>query len=339
MPVPLRSADHRLTVPDAVVALSWAPDSSRAVIAGAAGQLWIVSQDGRLLESLPGHADGTFRVGWQPGGSLIASVGQDGHARFWAPEGGSAPPAFKTGSGWVEELSWSPSGEWLAIGAGKTIHLWHRERGWVHTIAGHPSTVSGFAWRADSKVLAAAAYGGVRLYDIATAHPLGELPWKTSMVSLAWSPDSKWVVAGTQELAIQVWPYPFKTGEELAMSGYAAKVRELAWHFSGRYLATGGGNEAMVWDCGGKGPAGSTPRILEGHTGRITALAYQNKGHVLASGGLDSSLLFWNAGKSSAAIRQIRLNSAITALAASPNDQWLLAGCHNGDLALARFPV
>jgi hypothetical protein len=54
MPVPLRSADHRLTVPDAVVALSWAPDSSRAVIAGAAGQLWIVSQDGRLLESLPG---------------------------------------------------------------------------------------------------------------------------------------------------------------------------------------------------------------------------------------------------------------------------------------------
>ena len=159
------------------------------------------------------------------------------------------------------------------------------------------------------------------------------------MVSLAWSSDSKWVVAGTQELAIQVWPYPFETGQELAMSGYAAKVRELAWHHSGRYLATGGGNEAMVWDCGGKGPAGSSPRILEGHTGRITALAYQNKGHVLASGGLDSSLFFWNAGKSSTAIRQIRLNSAVTTLAASPNDQWILAGCHNGDLALVRFPT
>jgi hypothetical protein len=39
------------------------------------------------------------------------------------------------------------------------------------------------------------------------------------------------------------------------MSGYEAKVRSLAWHHSGRYLATDGGQEPMVWDCSGKGPA------------------------------------------------------------------------------------
>ena len=90
-----------------------------------------------------------------------------------------------------------------------------------------------------------------------------------------WSPNQRWIVAGTQELSIQIWPLPFRAGEELAMSGYAGKVRELAWHHGGRYLATGGSEQIMVWDCGGHGPSGTTPRILEGHTERITALAYQ----------------------------------------------------------------
>ena len=339
MPAPLRPADHVFNVPDALVAVSWAPDSTRAVVAGAGGSLWILSHDGRLLETLPGHADGTFHAEWQPGGDLVASVGQDGHVRFWNASGGPAPDPFPAGTAWVEQLAWSPSGEWLAVGAGKVLHLWHRECGWIHTIRGHSSTVSALTWRADSKVVGAACYGGVRLYEVETGQPVGELPWKTSMVSLAWSPDQRWVVAGTQELAIQVWPYPFKEGEELAMSGYAAKVRELAWHPSGRYLATGGGTEAMIWDCGGKGPAGSTPRILEGHVGRISALAYQRRGHLLASGAQDASVMFWNAGKSSTPIRQIRLASAVTALAVAPNDQWLLAGCHNGDVALIRIPV
>ena len=62
MPAPLRPADHVFNVPDALVAVSWAPDSTRAVVAGAGGSLWILSHDGRLLETLPGHADGTFHA-------------------------------------------------------------------------------------------------------------------------------------------------------------------------------------------------------------------------------------------------------------------------------------
>lgn len=122
------------------------------------------------------------------------------------------------------------------------------------------------------------------VYDSETGRVTAELPWKTSLVSLAISPDGRWVVAGTQENSVQIWPLPFREGEELAMSGYDAKVRSLAWHHSGRYLATDGGQELMVWDCSGKGPAGSTPRILEGHPARVSSLAYQKTGHLLASG-------------------------------------------------------
>lgn len=335
--IPLRSAEALLNLPDALISLAWAPDATAAVVAGAGGGLWLLDATLRSHRAIGAHEDGAFQVAWDPKGARFASVGQDRKVRFWSADG-QPGEVFDAGTAWVEHLAWAPSGEWLAVGAGKVVHLWHRERGWIHHLSGHPSTVSGLSWRSDSRVLGVAAYGGVRLYQVDDGQATGSLPWKTSMVSLAWSPNDRWVVAGTQELAIQVWPYPFEEGEELAMSGYQAKVRELAWHHSGRYLATGGGTEAMVWDCGGKGPAGTTPRILEGHTGRITALAYQHRGHLLASGGADGSVLFWNAGKSSAPLRQVRLSSAVTCLAAAPNDSAVLAACHNGDVALIRFP-
>lgn len=339
MPVPTRPADRLAQLDDAIASVTWSPDSSRAAVAGVSGGLWLIDVEGRLLHRFEGHADGIFQARWQPDGPVFASVGQDGRVRFWNGMEPEPLEVFDAGTSWVEQLAWSPSGEWLAVGAGRVLHLWHRERGWIHRIPDHPSTVSGIAWRPDSKVVAAACYGGVRLYDPATGKPSGILPWKTSMVSLAWSPDQRWVVAGTQELAIQVWPYPFVEGGELAMSGYAAKVRELAWHHSSRYLATGGGTEAMVWDCGGNGPAGSTPRILEGHTDRIQAIGYQPRGHILATGAADHSVLFWNAGKSSTALRRTELGSPITVLACSPDTRWFLAGTHQGELAVIQAPT
>jgi WD40 repeat protein len=198
--------------------------------------------------------------------------------------------------------------------------------------------VAALAWSADGRSLAVACYGGVSVYDAETGRVTAELPWKTSLVSLAISPDGRWVVAGTQESSVQIWPLPFREGEELAMSGYAAKVRGLAWHHSGRYLATDGGQELMVWDCGGKGPAGSTPRILEGHPARVSSLAYQKTGHLLASGCQGGRVLFWNAGKSSQPLRATALAGAVTALAWLPGDTRVVAGCQDGRLALISAP-
>lgn len=338
MTVPFRSPEHEASVPDAVVAVSWSPDGTRAIVGGAAGGVWLVDAAGSVCGTLPGHRDGLFQAAWQPDGPLAATSGQDGHVRLWDPARGVEVASIQAGASWVEQLAWSPSGEWLAIGAGRHLTLWHRERGVAHVLSSHRSTISALAWRPDSRVVGAASYGGVALWEAASGQAAGSLPWKTSMLSLAWSPDDRWVVAGTQDLAVQVWPQPFEEGEELAMSGYVGKVRDLAWHRSGRYLATAGGDEIMVWDCGGTGPEGKTPRMLRGHGARVTALAFQRRGHLLASGGQDGQVLFWNAGKMSDALRQSRLGCPVTAMAVSPDDAILLVGGHDGRLAWVRFP-
>lgn len=340
MTAPLRPADWILDLGEPVASLSVSPDGSHAAVIGTEGNAWIVNAaEGRVTRTFRAHEEGGFRAGWSPAGNVVATSGQDGQIGLWDPLTGERIQSFPAGAAWAEQLAWAPRGDELAVSAGKVLTLWKPSQGVVHTLKDHKSTIAALAWRADGSRLAAACYGGVAVYDPASGRKTDDLPWKTSLVSLAISPDSRWVVAGTQELSVQIWPLPFREGEELAMSGYSAKVRDLAWHQSGRYLATGGGEEIMVWDCSGAGPAGTTPRILQGHGGKVSALAYQRVGHVLASGAQDGTILFWNAGKSSQPLRMVRLAAAVTALQWAPDGKKVLVGCHDGRLAAAASPA
>ena len=339
MIAPLRPADWILDLDEPLAAVSVSPDGTRAAAIGTEGNAFVVeTAGGRLVHRFRAHEGGGFRLAWSPREDRFATSGQDGIVRIWNPADATVTESFPTGASWAEQLAWSPDGSWLAVGAGKSVSLWRPGKGVVHSLRDHRSTVAALAWRPDGTQVAAACYGGVALYEAETGRKAGALPWKTSLLSVAISPDHRWVVAGTQELSVQIWPIPFVEGEELAMSGYAAKVRDLCWHHGGRYLATGGGVEIMVWDCGGQGPAGTTPRILEGHTGRISSMAYQWKGHLLASGGQDGSVFFWNAGKSSQPLRQVRLASTVTSLAWTHDDRRVVAGTQAGQMVQATAP-
>ncbi len=340
MSAPLRPLDWSLPFGDPVAQLSWSPDGSRLGAGGVDGRAAILdARDGRVLHGFIAHEGGLFRAAFSPAEDLFATSGQDGRAKLWDPLTGAQLHSLEGGAAWVEQLAWSPRGGWVAVGAGRKLHLWHPARGVVHVSAAHRSTVAALAWRPDGSRVAAACYSGAEVWDAEAGTHVETLPWKTSLISLAWSPDGRWVVGGTQEQSIQIWELPFHPGDELAMSGYATKVRELAWHPSGRYLATGGGEPIMVWDCAGKGPAGSTPRILEGHAGLVTALDYQRTGHLLASGAQDGSVLLWNAGKSSTALRRFQAGDPVTEVRWSPDGKRVAIGCRDGTIAVGQAPV
>lgn len=333
--VPVRSLQWLVNLGDPVAEVSWSPDGSRLAAGGVDGRLALLeAADGRLAHGATAHEHGLFHCAYSPTDMTVATAGQDGRVKLWDGSSGAAIKDLPFDTAWVEQLAWSPQGTWLAASAGRQLRLWNPATGVVHESTGHRSTIAALAWRRDGTQVASAGYGGVELWEVATGRHLGSLPWKTSLVSVAWSPDGRWVVAGTQELAVQIWELPFKPGEELAMSGYAAKVRELAWHHNGRFLATGGGPDLMVWNCGGRGPAGTSPKILQGHTARVTALDYQEAGHVLASGAQDGLVLLWNAGLSTQALRKFTLPAPVTALRWAADSRRFAAGCHDGSVGV-----
>ncbi|PWC20508.1 hypothetical protein DDT52_09765 [Brenneria roseae subsp. roseae] len=328
--VPLWMAhDH-----DYINLLAWSPTERLLACASADGGVAVYAgDDGHLLWRHSAHGLGTTALAWSPDGQRLASGGQDDHIVIWEPVTGEPWGCWKAGRGWVEKLSWSPDGVLASI-AGKELKLWD-ERGLLRQ-AFEPadSTLTGLEWMADGSLLTA-CYGQVSRWRPGKAEPVRNYFWKGSLLSLAVSPDGAWIAAGSQEGIVQLWTT--SGGKSCQMSGYNAKVRHLCWSHDGRLFATGGGEEILIWDCGGDGPEGSEPDYLPVHLGTITALSFSPVGMWIASGAAEDCSLFLYDTASRRQLAVLVDNEAVSALCWHPEGEYLTAGYADGTVKLLRL--
>jgi WD40 repeat protein len=338
-----RASDNKLrlawtaALPDHVISLSWSPDGKALAAAAVSGPVAILdASSGKTIHDLKGHGFGTAAVAWQPGGNLLASAGQDGKVRLWDTATGAEVKSLEAGGAWVERLAWNAAGTLLATSAGKTARVWQADGQFLRELPPQAGTITDLAWRPGTDHLAVLAYGAAMLYDPATGELLRTFAWKGSPLAMAWSPDAKVLAHGNQDATVHFWY--FESGVDLQMHGYPAKVRELSWDFSSRYLATGGGPMPCIWDCGGpKGPEGTKPQMLEGHEETLTAVAFQGRGYLLASSAMDGRVILWQPGnKKAPKIGEHRFGAEASTIAWSPEDRMLSAGAGDGTTALFR---
>ena len=320
---------------DHVVGLGWSPDGARLAALTGTGTLFILdASDARPLHRIDdAHPVGALSLDWSAGG--LATGGQDGKVRLWDAAAGAALATLDGADGqrrtWVEHVRWSPDGARLATSAGKILRVWNPAAGSQHLeYTAHPSTVAALCWRPDGKAVAVGFYGGAAFYRLGENAPYQRIAWKGSILSLAWSPNARYVAAGTQEATVNFWKLPYRAGEELNMSGYAHKITQLAWDPASRFLATGGGEEVTVWDVSGKGPAGTVPKQLRAHTKKVTLLAWQSRGPLLVSGDAEGNALLWQPARSLAPQREGSLGGTISAAAWSPDDRAVAVGSGEG---------
>jgi WD40 repeat protein len=125
--------------------------------------------------------------------------------------------------------------------------------------------VADLAWILGGGTLAVATSASVSLREAVTGREERVFHARDPILNMAFSPSGKWLMTGNQDCSVHVWNTD--NGGEMHMRGYAAKVRQLAWHRGSRWLAAGGGEAISVWDCSGRGPEGRTPAVLEWHSG------------------------------------------------------------------------
>ncbi|TVR65479.1 MAG: WD40 repeat domain-containing protein [Gemmatimonadales bacterium] len=250
------------------------------------------------------HPSGLCSVRWAPDGEHLASGGHDGEVRLWRSDGSLEARGVVDNetpfSPWSEHVAWTPDGPLLASSSGKRVHIWSSRAQLLRSYPPLPSTVTGLSWRPSSAseggepegpILAASAYGGVFTYHPDRAVPLREYRWKGSVITLAWSPDGRFIATGDQDSTVHFWYV--RSGRDLQMWGYPSKVSTLAWSPDSRWLATGGSPGVTVWDCSGPGPEGRKPLVLRGHEELVSALAWQPSGGFLASGASDGTVHIW----------------------------------------------
>ena len=236
------------------------------------------------------------------------------------------------GASWVEQVAWSPREPTLATAAGKYLRLWSANGQLRQSCLPVESTITGLAWHDSGRLIATSCYGGIRLFTPESSQRVTSFDWKGSMIALSWSPTGQYIAAGCQEASVHVWNA--LNGEDMEMSGYGTKVRELAWDSTGRFLATGGSTMPTVWDFSGEGPAGSRPRELDAHDAQVSALAFQRKRPILASGDREGAIFVWDVSKVRAPLTRVRQGTAVSCLSWSPDDQWLAVASASGEVTV-----
>ena len=324
------------TISDHVIDLAWSPDGRYIAAASVLGPVTIFEGRHRaVIHAFDGHEFGTMSIAWRPDSKVLASAGQDGKIRLWDITSGEATHSLDGGAAWVEHLTWSGGKKpILASAAGRKLKLWNAVGDLVREYSDHQSTISGLQWRPRVRQLASIAYGGVALWDPQQSEAVRRLEWQGSSLVVAWSPDGKHIATGDQDSTVHFWI--MSTGKDLQMTGYPTKVRELSWDATSRYLATGGGQEVTVWDCSGRGPAGTKPITLSGHQDFLSVVRFQHRGKLLASGSTDGLVYVWQLrGRiSSLAVHETDLTAGVTSLAWSPNDQYIAVGDESGGVSV-----
>jgi WD40 repeat protein len=344
---------------DYVIDLAWSPDGAILAAASAAGEITLFdAATGTAQHKLAGHKNGANCLAWRPVGRvlrdaphpatarpedsphLLATGGQDGFVRFWDGATGQQTAEVKLDSAWVEHLAWRPVGgarspsaarlqdsPCLFASAGRKLVALAGDGKMVHAFKDAPKTISALAWRPDGSSCAASCFGHVGLWDATSFAAQKEFVYSNSILALVWSPNGRWLVAGCQDNAVHLWAPDEDI--ELHMSGYEAKLQELSFSPDSKWLATGGGRDACVWDCAGAGPADREPLLLP-HEGRICAVAFQHRQNVVATAAADGEFRLWAPTQRNPLVAEVKLPCAATKFAWRGDDSLLAAGTENG---------
>jgi WD40 repeat protein len=169
----------------------------------------------------------------------------------------------------------------------------------------HGAGVAIVVFSPDGRMLASAGNERiVQVRDGLTGSLLGGLEHGpvTFIRALAFSPDSRWLVTGSDDWGVRRWDLGNATahrfrerslpGDQTSVKANHKDVHDVRFSADGRYLASAGGEseaQVRVWDITRK--AGAT--ILK-HPATVRAVAFHPGGLLLATGGDDKAARMWD---------------------------------------------
>jgi WD40 repeat protein len=234
------------------------------------------------------RSDGEHRVPVHTGailasasdGKRIVTGGDDGDVIAIDVDGGLSVIATDAKRRWIDRVALGPDGA-VAWSASKQAFV--RTAKGEQKFVDAPSSIGGLAFAPKGFRLAIAHYNGVTLWFPNAGAKPDFLEWKGSHLGVGFSPDGKFLVTAMQESTLHGWR--LADNKHMRMSGYAAKVRSMDWSPGGKWLATSGSDQLILWPFSSKdGPMGKQPLMLAPSDHRIITVACHPSQDVVAIG-------------------------------------------------------
>ena len=188
-------------------------------------------------------------------GERIVTGGDDGKVVATDAQGESATLAADPKHRWIDHVAVGPNGARRLVGrqAGLRAHQQGRR-----ACAGPALDRRRTGVRAEG--LSARCRPLQRRHALVSERAEAEpetLEWKGSHLGATFSPDGKFLVTTMQEPTLHGWRLADR--KDMRMSGYGARVRSLGWTADGKWLATSGSTQLILWPFqGNDGPMGKT---------------------------------------------------------------------------------
>jgi WD40 repeat protein len=259
-------------------------------------------------------------------GERVVTGGDDGQVVATDEAGASTVLAVDPKRRWIDHVAIGAGGA-VAWSAGKQAFARAAKAAGKggERVFEAPSTVGALAFAPKGFRLAVAHYNGATLWfpNAAGADP-ETLVWRGSHLSTTFSPDGRFLITAMQEPTLHGWRLSDR--KDMRMQGYAGRVRSLAWTADGKWLASSGATQLILWPFQAKdGPMGKTPQMLAPGGTQVEVVACHPTQGVVAVGYADGLILL------------VRLPDGAEVLARKPGAAPVTGLCWNRNGALLAF--
>ena len=361
----------RMMHADVVVHVAFSPDGKDVVSGSSDGVVlvWEASVSKEITRMT--HEGAVYSVAFSPDGKYVASGSADGTSRVWESSTGKEV-ARSTDDGAVYSVAFSPDGKYVVSGSGckqrskcdqgGMARVWEISTGKeiarmtyfsaAYSVAFSPDgkyVVSG-GCDGDSHSTSPCTQGSARIWEATTGKEIAQLIHESTVFSVAFSPDGKYVVSGDGWDAVHVWEVA--TEKEITKVEYrsnAIVVNSVAFSPDGKYAVSGyceledimcnrDTARVSVWEVlTGKEIANMLP--YDG----VNSVAFSPDGKYVVSGGCyqqntnltckQGIVSVWEAATGKEIVHKM-FESSVNSVAFSPDGKYVASGSDDGAVRL-----